>query len=60
MGTRRPDLHATWETALAKTASIFFFFFFSLFISSSLNIFASEPPSPAVYGVRMEQSWIPM
>jgi hypothetical protein len=40
---------------LVKTASIFFFFVFS-----SLYIFASEPPSPPVYGVRMEQAWIPM
>src|SRR3984893_16291121 len=25
-----------------------------------LRAFASEPPSPPAYGVRMEQTWIPM
>jgi predicted acyl esterase len=41
---------------------VIFFFFSSLisllFISGS--VFGVEPPSPPVYGVRMEQAWIPM
>ena len=41
--------------ALAKVAGIFFFVF-----SLTLHVFATEPPSPAAYGVRMEQAWIPM
>jgi predicted acyl esterase len=31
-----------------------------LLIASALPAFAVEPPSPPVYGVRMENSWIPM
>jgi predicted acyl esterase len=41
---------------------VIFFFFSSLisllFISGS--VFGVEPPSPPVYGVRMEQAWIPV
>ena len=41
---------------------VIFFFLSSLisllFISGS--VFGIEPPSPAAYGVRMEQAWIPM
>jgi len=40
---------------LAKTACILCFIFLY-----SVSIFATELPSPAVYGVRMEQAWIPM
>src|SRR4029077_7390463 len=55
-GTREmghPGQAARRETALAKTACILCLVF--LF---SVYIFASEPPSPAAYGVRMEQAWI--
>jgi predicted acyl esterase len=37
---------------------LFFSFIPLLFISTT--VLASEPPSPATYGVRMEQAWIPM
>lgn len=36
-----------------------FFVVASLFLLSAV-VLASEPPSPPVYGVRMEQAWIPM
>jgi uncharacterized protein len=50
------------EIVLAKTARIFLvglvvFLPFRLLPS---HLRASDPPSPAVYGVRMEQAWIPM
>src|SRR6202035_1385868 len=31
-----------------------------VFVFSSVNLLASEPPSPPAYGVRMEPAWIPM
>ncbi|HUO15327.1 MAG TPA: CocE/NonD family hydrolase [Verrucomicrobiae bacterium] len=35
--------------------------FLTVFIVlSSISLRASEPPSPPIYGVRMEQAWIPM
>ena len=37
-----------------------FFFSSPTLLLISANAFASEPPSPPVYGVRMEQAWIPM
>jgi uncharacterized protein len=43
------------ETALAKTAWIL-----CLVFIFPVHAFAVEPPSPAAYGVRMEQAWIPM
>ena len=44
---------------MAKIArAVCFVFFSSLFVSCCA--FASEPPSPPAYGVRMEQAWIPM
>jgi uncharacterized protein len=43
------------ETALTKTAWIL-----CLVFIFPVNAFAFEPPSPAAYGVRMQQAWIPM
>ena len=40
---------------MATTKWIVCLFFFSV-----PAVFATEPPSPAAYGVRMEQAWIPM
>ena len=57
-GAPDAQLAATSEIALWRrhcSESCFFSSFSLLF-----HIFASEPPSPAVYGVRMEQAWIPM
>ncbi len=45
----------TTELALAKTAWIL-----CLVLIFPISIFATEPPSPPTYGVRMEQAWIPM
>src|ERR1700684_815673 len=51
-----PPVHsAIGRSALGKIAGIVFFI-----LSSSFHIFAAEPPSPAIYGVRMENAWIPM
>jgi uncharacterized protein len=40
---------------LAKIAGVLF-----IILSFPCHIFAAEPPSPPVYGVRMENAWIPM
>ncbi len=45
----------TTEMDLRRTVWILCFIFIF-----SVSIFATEPPSPPAYGVRMEQAWIPM
>src|SRR6202161_1232222 len=51
-----PPVHsAIGRSALGHIAGSVFFI-----LSSSFHIFAAEPPSPAIYGVRMENAWIPM
>jgi predicted acyl esterase len=32
----------------------------ALLIAATVSVFAIEPPSPAAYGVRLENTWIPM
>ena len=47
--------HNPTQLALAKTACIF-----CLLFVVTLQVMATEPASPPVYGVRMKQAWIPM
>jgi len=48
------------RAARGGVVGVFFFTSLTFLFSSSSSAFASEPPSPPSYGVRMEQAWIPM
>ena len=45
---------------MAKTASTAIWVICFFFCVSRPDLFATEPPSPPAYGLRMEQAWIPM